>query len=56
MLIDDDKLQEIYFQILQINVEPLCQAGETTINAVKGAAKFNEQGESNLHRLLLVTC
>ncbi|KAF8799742.1 hypothetical protein BYT27DRAFT_7119732 [Phlegmacium glaucopus] len=38
---DDDKLQQIYFQILQINAS---QAGETTLDTVKErAAKLNDQ-------------
>ena len=50
--IDDDKLQEIYFQLSQINPSlPVRQVGETTgtaiVDAVKeGASKLNEQGKS----------
>lgn len=45
-MIDDDKLQDIYFQMSQINPSPVYQVGGTgIIDAVKeGAAKLDDQG------------
>ena len=47
--LDDDKLQEIYFQLSQINPSlPVPQVSETTtlVDTVKeGAAKLSDQGK-----------
>ena len=56
--VDDDKLQEIYFQISQIKPSSVCETTTTSVlDAVKeGAAKLDDQGKSISWALLFTIC